>query len=344
MKRIFNILILPVVLLLIAACENADWSFPDYDYNTVYFAYQYPVRTLILGNDDTFDNSLDNEHKCKIYATLGGLYSNDKNRTVDITVMNSLCDGVYFADDNSAVTPMPSNYYTLSTSTITIPKGSLMGAVDVQFTDAFFQDTLSLVNHYVIPLVLSNAQNIDSILVGDPVEGTVNPNRCRTSDWEVVPKDYTLYAIKYVNEWDGMYLRRGTDVVTQNGTTTTVSRRNEYVEYDEVFELGTLSLTQADCTVSNDVDNTTYAAHLILTFDSSYNCTVTTDSENCSVSGTGKFVEKGEKKSWGEQDRDAIYLDYTVDFGSISYATRDTLVARDRQVTPEWFTITMDED
>ncbi len=340
MKKQFTIMAIAAAALIFSACENDDWSFDNYDYTTVYFAYQYPVRTIILGNDDTFDNTLDNEHRCQIYATMGGVYSNEKNISVAIAVDESLCDEVYFADDGTLVTPMPADYYTLSSSRITIPAGSLMGCVDVQLTDAFFEDSLSLKNRYVIPLVMSDVQGADSILSGDVVEGVTNPHRCRESDWETVPKDYILYCVKYVNRWDGIWLRRGTDDITRNGETSTVSRHADYVEYDETFELGTLGLYKSYCTVSNDIDNTTLACRLILTFDDDNNCTVTSDTKGCVVTGYGTWIEKGETNSWGDEDRDAIYLDYTVDYGNTFFATRDTLVMRDRQVAPEWFTIT----
>ena len=63
MKRLTSILAL-AALTLFPACENGDWSFPDYDYSTVYFAYQFPVRTLTLGNDEEYNTDLDTEHKC----------------------------------------------------------------------------------------------------------------------------------------------------------------------------------------------------------------------------------------------------------------------------------------
>ncbi|MGV8094983.1 MAG: hypothetical protein AB2L24_24275 [Mangrovibacterium sp.] len=53
------------IILFIAglfSCQNEDWSFPDFDYTTTYFPYQYPVRTLVLG-DYYFDNTNDNQHK-----------------------------------------------------------------------------------------------------------------------------------------------------------------------------------------------------------------------------------------------------------------------------------------
>lgn len=45
-------------------------------------------------------------------------------------------------------------------------------------------------------------------------------------------------------------------------------------------------------------------------------------------------MKKGEKNSLGGKDRDAIYLDYTVDFKTknMQYATKDTLVLSTRGV------------
>ncbi|MBO6253149.1 MAG: adhesin, partial [Bacteroidaceae bacterium] len=66
---------LGALALTYTSCYNADKEFPDYEGGTTaYFAYQYPVRSLVLGND-IYDNSLDNAHKCRIWATMGGAYS-----------------------------------------------------------------------------------------------------------------------------------------------------------------------------------------------------------------------------------------------------------------------------
>lgn len=320
-------------LTMFSACENADWSFPDFDYTTVYFAYQYPVRTLIMGNDEEFDNSFDNQHKCRIMATMGGVYENETDRIVDIEVRNSLCDNLYFSTGEK-VEPMPSNYYELASEQIVIPKGELMGGVEVQLTDAFFADPKSTETTYVIPLMMTGVQNADSILSGKP--SVENPDYLVSSDWTTQPKNFILYAIKYVNAWDGILLRRGVDQITSGGTTTTVVRHQHYVEDDEVVEFTTRSLQVAEWALAvND-----QTCNILLTFDDNNQCTLSTDTPNCSVSGTGKFVEKGEKNSFNGKDRDALYLDYTIDLGGIQYATRDTLVMRDRQVKAEWFTVT----
>lgn len=45
MKKLFYLFSL-LALVSFSSCENGDWSFPDYGTTTVYFAYQYPVRTI----------------------------------------------------------------------------------------------------------------------------------------------------------------------------------------------------------------------------------------------------------------------------------------------------------
>lgn len=330
-----TLLVLLLGILSLSSCRNQDWEFPDYDIQTVYFAYQTPVRTLVLGNDEVFDNTLDNQHKCQIQATMGGVYDNDINRIVDITVTNSLCENLKFKNGNP-VKPMPEDYYTLSSNQIVIPKGKITGGVDVQLTDKFFADPLSIDTTYVIPLVMSNVQNADSILSGTPL--VESPDRLNAKDWNVLPKDYILYAVKYINPWDAIYLRRGTDEITENGQTSRVYRHKQYVEEDEVFELNTVSLDKVSCNVTVKVAGQNTACNLILNFNDNNECTISTDTPGCTVTGSGKYVEKGEKNSFNNKDRDGLYLDYTIDFGTTQCATKDTLVMRDRQVKPEFFT------
>lgn len=331
MKKIYYIFTL-ISLMLFSACENQDWEFPNYGKTTVYFSYQYPIRTIVLGNDETFDNTIDNQRKCIIKATMGGVYENGTNPTVDISVVNSLCDNLKF-EKGEKVRPMPSDYYRLSSNKIVIPKGQISGGVEVQLTDAFFADPLSINTTYVIPLVMLNVQNADAILTGDP--GVDNPNRCVATDWNVLPKDYILYAVKYVNPWDGVYLRRGVDQKTVEGVTTTIVRHKQYVENDEVCEFSTLSLNKAEWACKADGKD----YNLTLTFNENNECTLSSDTPGCTVSGSGKYVEKGEKNSFNNKDRDVLYLDYTIDLGSVTYATKDTLVMRDRQVKAEWFKV-----
>src|SRR3954465_8368242 len=125
MKRFF--LISSVLLFAVTAC-NKKWEFPDYKYTTVYFPYQTPVRTIVLG-EDIYDNSLDNQHKFMIMATMGGVYENKKDITVNLSLDPSLSQNLKFqTSTGSNVMAMPQNYYTLPKDMkIVIPSGKVMG-------------------------------------------------------------------------------------------------------------------------------------------------------------------------------------------------------------------------
>lgn len=79
---------------------------------------------------------------------------------------------------------------------------------------------------------------------------------------------------------------------------------------------------------------------LTLSFNDNKECTVTTETNGFTISnGSGKFVKDGDKNSWGNKDRDVIYLDYTIqnERTGASCHTLDTLVIRDRGVSYETF-------
>jgi len=322
MKKIFNILILAIFFL--SSCKNGDWDFPNYEVKSVYFAYQSPIRTITLG-EDIFDTTLDNEFKCQIVATTGGVYSNNDDVTIGIAVKNSLTTGLKYSAPNSGnVIAMPNNYYTLSSDKIVIPKGKITGGVTVQLTDAFFADPNAIKTTYVIPVAMTSVQKADSILIN---------------------KNYTLYAIKYINKWTGFYLRRGKDIVVgKNGNIAldgTINRRQKFVEKDEINKVNTKTLKIADFPVTfKGNGNTNINCNLLLNFDDNGNCTITAGGAGYTATGSGKFVKRGEKQSWGNKDRDALYLNYVVELNDMRVSSTDTLVLRDRGVAIETFTTT----
>lgn len=112
MKKELVYIGLASLLLSFTACESSDNEFPDFDYQTVYFANQYGLRTVELGEDEFLDNSLDNQHKISIRAAWGGGYTNRANVIIDTKVDESLCEHLYFKGTNAPVTPMPASYYT----------------------------------------------------------------------------------------------------------------------------------------------------------------------------------------------------------------------------------------
>lgn len=322
---------------LFAACENGDREFPDYKYSAVYFAYQSPVRTITIGEDESTDNSLDNEHKCRIMATVSGVYENKQDVEIGIRVDNTLCDGFVYESTGRDIVPMPASHYTLEDDKIVIEKGQILGGVTVSLTDAYFNDPKSLELNYVIPVVMTGVQHADTILQGKPQ--VTDPHRLNKSDWEIQPMDYILYAVKYINKYDSHYLRRGVDTYSGNKTGTE-TRRAAYVEKDEPIDgFSTLGLNKVQwARPTKNAAGVNIEANLLLDFDEAGNCTVSSNSEGVTAGGSGKFVDKGDKNSWGGKDRDVLYLDYTMDYDGIHCATKDTLVVHYRGVKAEWFT------
>ena len=349
---------LGTMALTYSSCNNADHEFPDYEGGTTaYFAYQFPVRTLVLGND-IYDNTLDNAHKCQIWSTMGGAYGG-RDAYADIVVDESLCDNLYFVDEGgnpaAPVLPMPSSYYSLASNQIAY-NGDSRGYVEVQFTDAFFSDPKAIENTYVIPLVMTGVRGIDQILTGTPLEGQ-SPSRTDTENWGVLAKDYVLYCVKYMNPWQGKYIRRGVDNVTEKGKVTQVVRQdfslvNSDLEHlkenpvnanDEVCGITTKNMSQAIFPVSFKTSGASLSCNLILSFDGN-KCTISTDDENVTATGSGEFIAKGTEKSeykdfqWGSNNgelvqRDILRLAYEVNFskGNVQVSTNDTLVVQTRE-------------
>lgn len=355
--------------LSLASCYNVDKDFPDFDGGTkAYFAYQNPIRTLVLGND-IYDNSLDNAHKCRIWATMGGAYGG-RDAVVNFVVDEKLCENLWFLDDGGyksrPVAPMPKDYYQLLSDVIPY-NGDSRGYVEVQFTDAFFDDakTSSQDTTYVIPLRMTGVSGIDGILSGTPnIENAVRTN---AQDWAVQPMDYVLYCVRYMNPWQGKYIRRGVDKVTEGGTTTEVVRKdftlynsdveryskmdpsNPVNQNDEVCGITTKNMKQAIFPVSFKTSGASISCNLILTFNGDQ-CTISTDDENVTATGTGEYITKGTARSeykdyqWGSVNgnpvqRDILRLKYDVNFTekNIQVSTADTLVVQTREANKKEF-------
>lgn len=334
MKKMFKYMSAAVLVLGFTGCENGDIEFPDYEKQTVYFPYQYPVRTLVMG-DDEYDTTLDKQHKCQIKATFGGSYSGS-NGSVQVAVENSLVNNLTFAD-GTPIKAMPESYYSLSTTDLQF-NGTYNGTTEVQLTDAFFTDAEAVNGAYVIPLVMKSQKGFTEILAGTPNEGAENPSRFDESAWKVKPMDYVLYCVKYLNKFSGYWLAEGTDKITDETGTKTQERKAATVETRNVIQITTKSLTESILTVSYPFASKTMTADLLLTFDGSNNCTVSSLTPGVTATGSGKWEDDGAKKAWNQKDRDMIDLSYKVDFGGGNVAeTTDNLIWQRSGVTLEEF-------
>ena len=72
-------LLIPIAALFLVTGCYEDYV-RDFDYAAVYAAYQYDLRTFVLGEGAQFDFSV----------ALGGVMANDRDRAVEITLDESL--------------------------------------------------------------------------------------------------------------------------------------------------------------------------------------------------------------------------------------------------------------
>lgn len=328
-----------LAILAGSSCHNSDQEFPDFEGGSaVYFAYQDPVRTIVLG-EDTYNTDADNEHRCAIFGVSGGTY-NGITATVALQVDESLVDGKYFDyDTEHKILAMPKDYYELEQPLQLNYNKSQNASIGVQLKEAFFNDPLSIENNYVIPLKMTNVSG-DSKILAD--------------------KDYVLYCVKFINQYHANFLRRGVDVVT-DGNTTVKNVRHNGVEKDEVISTKTLSLNSVKYSVNalainyekleedpeakNPVsvmtrleDKTPVVCDLKLTFDDNGDCSIESMTEGVKVSGKGHYGKKSEILAWGNKDRDGLYLDYTIQVGNYTMmAVKDTLVLQSRGAGYETF-------
>jgi hypothetical protein len=339
MKHTIKIAFPVLLLLTLFSCKNQDWDFPDYRFSGTYFPYQTPVRTLVLGDYDMVDNTKDKNLQFSIGVAIGGLYDNGQDRKVGYILDETLTLKLYTSAGDTLV-PLPQAYYTLSpTGTVVVPQGGMQGYIDVQLKDAFLNDPRAFRNRYVIPLKLTSTET-DSILSGRTLKP--NPDPRVATDWTVVPKNYTLFGIKFINPYHGKFLYRGKDVLS-NASGTKVDEviyRNMYVEKNAVLALTTTGRTQVE--ITSAVRRTAGSPGNFkarLTFDAQGStCVIATAPGSAyPVAGTGKFIKEGDE--WGGKKRNTIILDYKITDAAKGefHQVNDTLVMRDRAVVLETF-------
>lgn len=329
MKYIYIIL----AFAALYSCDNYEITHPDFDHTAGYFPYQFPVRTLILG-DYIYDNSNDNAHKFLISVAMGGVYENTKDRKFTIKVDESLADNVLFNPEGDTIQLLPRDYYTLSSEEqIIIPRDKFYGSVEVQLTDKFFSDPKSIGLEYVVPIRLEDSNDVDSILNGSSSNPNADPRIA--ADWTVAPKDFTMFAIKFINEYHGTYFQFGENTVRDSANNVLEENiySEQYIVNNSTTQLVTIGRNEVSLTSDFQSDTLSGAINMILNFEGD-NITISAPSDSpYTISGTGEF-KKGAYE-WGNKSRNGIEISYTVSDGKNTYEAEETLVARDRGVVLE---------
>jgi hypothetical protein len=333
MRKLFFLFI---VIAFAYSCKNMINDFPDFDFKAVYFPLQYPVRTLVLG-EDRLDNSLDKELKFNIGAVIGGMYANNRSWHVDYVLDESLAANLVKTSTGDTLKVLPAEYYTLlPENTITIPAGSFNGKVLVQLTDDFLDDPLTIKGTYVIPLRITGT-DADSILTGLPAPDVLNPDKRRASDWDAnaLPKDFVLFGIKYINPYHGFYFQRGIDIrFASDGVTPldTTKYRERFVEKDRRRQITTTGRMTAQMNGVGRNINKPDALELIFL----QNNDIVVDSvasSSLKAHGTGKYIPKGDE--WGGEPQNVIHLQFQYEKSGFVHRVYDTLVFRNNGVVFE---------
>lgn len=339
MKKIVYLL---SIVTLLFSCTNQDVKFDDFAYQTVYFPFQTPVRTLMLGDEVLGDNSIDLEHAFSIGATFGGAYENSKDRILTVELAPELASNITDASGNE-LELLPADYYSATFDKIIIPAGSYDGKMRVDLTDAFFTDSLTIGLHYVIPVRITDAAG-DSVLNGQALSGVASPDPRIPDHWATIPKNYVLFGIKYINETHGVYLLRGKKTNTSDPQDV-VAYSTRFLDDNLQVKLSTKSLTESYMPTLGgyDIESTDAKYSMKLTFNES-NKSVTVSQKNAStvsVSGTGKYYTKddSEAESYTGKKHRTIYLDYTYEDGGNTYQVNDSLVFIDTDMKFEDFEV-----
>lgn len=344
MKKIFYLVGL---IMAVVSCTNNDVDFDDFEFQTVYFPFQTPVRTIMLGDEVIGDNIIDREHAFSLGAAMGGAYSNSKDRVLTVQLAPELAQNITDGGGNE-LKLLPANYYDSTLDKITIPKGSFFGKLRVNLTDAFFNDPLATSLNYVLPVRITEAMG-DSILQGLPSAVAVNPDPRVSGDWVTTPKDYVLFGIKYVNPTHGVYLLRGKRTNVDDASDV-MSYSEKFLDDNGITKLTTGSLTESFMpTVGGTNKEGSDAKYSMkLTFDETNKSVLVSQREDGStvvVNGTGKYYSKddAESEDYNGKKHRTIYLDYTYVDGTNTYQVNDSLVFVDTDMTFEEFTVNVND-
>ncbi len=350
--------------LLLVACTNQPTDFDDFTTQTAYFPIQYPIRTLVLG-EDRLDNSIDLQKAFNIGVSVGGLYDNRTDRTIGFEVAPGLfpdvaqgMDTIYAKDPNNVefkIMPLPTNYYTLTPENkVVVPAGSFSGLIRVNLTDDFFNDPNAFKLNYVVPLRVTDASHNFTILKGEANDNISAPRWYVGADWKPLkaPKDYTLFAIKFINPWHGTFFHRG--VQKKDGLVDKVFHAVD-ISANQVAKFETVGLKKV--TYDRMGEKTGAAFRSVLTFDDDVNgvgnvVVSALEGSPYTISGTGKFYKSstafGKENGWvvdplNGQVKGAltVTVDYTVQglAGATIHQFTDTLVLRSNDVRYQEYTV-----
>lgn len=315
-------------LLLAASCYEPYIT--DYTYSTVYNAFQYDLRTFVVGEGEQFEYTV----------ALAGVLDNTADRNVSVSICDDLVtasipeligvdaasftayDGLsgkgkfgtvsqsYVSDEVkalgvTAMEPLPSSCYTVSgLDGMKIEKGKWTAKATVKATDEFINNPKAIKPYYAIGFKIESAQ----------------------ADTIPLQKSFEVIAVKIENKYYGNWYHGGKTTVVDNVTGQIIPERCEDYSLvlpqpdDKAYILTTVA---PDEVVTNKIGSKSGELHL--KFDGE-NITLSVPDPTLKIS-CGACYSNGAKLL---QDR-KIYLNYSYDNGDgTSSFVSDELTFRNR--------------
>lgn len=283
--------ILPFVLLgFLTSCYDDYTS--DFETPNMGFAVAKPVRTVIAERDMSI----------YIGVSIGGKRKVDMNDWAKFVI-----DPTLIIDEDKAL--LPTSHYKLSDEThFRVRKSNLPVAdVAVNFTDAFYNDPLSLQEHYVLPFRMTE----NSL-------GTIRENA-----------ESTLAVIKYISNYAGTYYRMGT-ITEVNNSGTAIGETIAYGNTKDIVKCATttfksLGISKLQCP---GLGNNNGIGDLVLTIEGD-NVSVTTERVSL-INATASYKKAGDYDFVAESGKKAPQFDlgYVYEANSKYYRVVEKLVLR----------------
>ena len=296
-------LYLAIALVLATACYK-DYV-TDYGTSAVFAAYQYDLRSFVLGEDASFE----------FQVALGGVMQNTQDRKVTLSLDDGLLAGAVAGMKNKSLSsgdyvgnaiteagitafkPLPATFRTIEgMDDLVIKKGSHTAAVKISATSAIAADPDAFKPAYAIGFRIDSA-DADTVLAN---------------------KNYAVIAVRCENRFYGFWSRSGvTRTYDWTGTKTGETREVASLVDSRQYEFTTVNASSVKC---NKVGG--FSGQMTLSFDGNNISVSSTDGK---VSGSGTF--NGETLLQNRQ----IYLRYRVNKDDGGYDdVRDTLSFRNR--------------
>ncbi len=306
----------------------------DYDYTAAYIAYQYDLRTFVVGEKMEF----------QVGSVLAGTIINDKDRLVDIEFDDELVTGDLrefgiLVDDEgnetepfnafngmmgeapygdlsqgyvtneikalgiSALTPLPASHYSVSSDKMTIKKGRHTATITIKAEEeAFLADANTKGPFYAIGY---------KILTAD-------------ADTVLRSKSFSVIAVKYENKLYGNYYHGGKTII-KDSNGEIVETKEYYTTIPQAEQRIYTLKTEAPYTLStNRLGNAEGKLTLVLNEDN----TISISADDRTIEQDGEGCRFNNSKLL--QDR-KIFLNYKYanGDGTTTYVN-DTLTFRNR--------------